>query len=80
MSNHQSARSDEKLSVPQVAIEVGCHPNTVWNQIKRGHLPAVRFGPRLVRIRRSDLEFFLTAYAQSQNQSWLSVTDGQEGA
>lgn len=63
---------DEMLSVAQVAEEIGCHPNTVWNHIKSGQLTAVRFGPRLVRVKRSDLELFLSEYEVCSRDGWLS--------
>lgn len=74
MSPQTRTLSDEKLSVVQVADEIGCHPNTVWNHIRTGQLNAVRFGPRLVRVKRSDLEHFLSAYEGAQKPIWLSLS------
>lgn len=72
MFTQENSSFDEKLSVTQVAEEIGCHPNTVWNQIRGGQLNAVRFGPRLVRIRRSELERFLSSYRLEAKQGWLA--------
>jgi excisionase family DNA binding protein len=52
---------DEFLTVDEVAILLKLNPQTVRNQIDRGEMPAVRIGPRRVRIRRSELEEFLEA-------------------
>lgn len=50
------------LSADQVADELGCSLLTVRRKIYRGELKALKIG-RLVRIRRDDLEAFLTAAA-----------------
>ena len=77
MSIPMNSFLDEKLTVNQVADEIGCHPNTVRNHIKSGQLSAVRFGPRLVRIKRSDLEVFLSEYQCGEETNWLSLADGR---
>ena len=77
MSSEQTTTGDQKLSVTQVADEIGCHPNTVWNHIKRGQLAAVRFGPRVVRVRRSDLDRFISSYHQVGTLNWLHVNEGK---
>lgn len=79
MSTKSTQHSEEKLSVVQVADEIGCHPNTVWNQIRAGQLKAVRFGPRVVRVKRSDLESFLSSYHAAEHSTWLTVKDGLVG-
>ena len=79
MSTQSTQHSEEKLSVVQVADEIGCHPNTVWNQIRAGQLKAVRFGPRVVRVKRSDLESFLSSYHAAEHSTWLTVKDGLVG-
>lgn len=76
MSTQSTQLIEEKLSVIQVASEIGCHPNTVWNQIRTGQLKAVRFGPRLVRVKRSDLERFLLSYQGPEHSTWLAVKGG----
>lgn len=52
----------ELLSVSEVSREKGVHPNSVYGWIRSKQLPAVKVGPRLIRVRRSDLEEFLTPY------------------
>jgi excisionase family DNA binding protein len=54
--------SNQLLSVPQVCEEWVAHENTVYGWIRSGQLPAVKIGPRMIRVRRSDLEEFLTPY------------------
>lgn len=45
----------------QVAGVLGVHRNTVVNWIKAGRLPAVKIGPRSLRISPEALEEFLDA-------------------
>lgn len=52
----------ELLSVSEVSREIGVHPNSVSGWIRSKQLRAVKIGPRLIRVRRSDLEEFLTPY------------------
>lgn len=68
----QSASADSKaLLQVQQAAEVGnCSPNTIRNLISRGELIAYRFGPRMIRIRRQDLEALLQPYQGGQVGSW----------
>jgi excisionase family DNA binding protein len=47
---------DPLLTVAEVAGLLKLNPQTIRNWIDQGSLPAVRVGPRRVRIRRSDLE------------------------
>lgn len=49
---------NDLLSIGQVAGPnfLNCHPDTVRRMVSRGELKAVRVGPRLIRIRRRDLE------------------------
>jgi len=63
------------LKVSSVAIEIDCHPNTVWSWIRSGALPAVRLGSRLVRVRKSDLDAFIESHLASPAKNWLSVGD-----
>jgi excisionase family DNA binding protein len=59
LSLNQSQRMpdepDEFLTVDEVARLLKLNQQTVRNQIDRGEMPAVRMGPRRVRIRRSEL-------------------------
>ena len=59
--NQTEARKD-LLTIPELCQEVGLHPNTVRGYIRSGQLPAVYLGPRMIRIRRSDIEQLLTPY------------------
>jgi excisionase family DNA binding protein len=52
--------SDEWLTQQQVAAALKVTVPTVRSKIDRGELPAYRFGPRVVRVRRSDVEKLLT--------------------
>jgi excisionase family DNA binding protein len=50
----------EKLyTVEEVALMFGLHTNTVRTYINNDMLPAYKFGPRLIRVKQSDLETFL---------------------
>lgn len=53
---------NQLLSVPQICEEWETHENTVYGWIRSGQLPAVKIGPRMIRVRRSDLAEFLTPY------------------
>lgn len=57
-----SEAESELLSVPEVSGKAKAHENTVRGWIRSGQLPAVKIGPRMIRVRRSDLEEFLTPY------------------
>lgn len=43
------------LSIQQVAQATGFHERTIRRRILDGSLPAVRFGPRAIRIKRDDV-------------------------
>ena len=47
------------MTVAAVAEQLKLNPQTVRNWIQRDLLPAVRVGPRRVRVRQSDLDQFL---------------------
>jgi excisionase family DNA binding protein len=52
-------REKDGLSIPKAAELIGVNPQTVRNWVKRGILPATRFGPddaKLIRIDREDLK------------------------
>jgi excisionase family DNA binding protein len=57
------------LSVSEISEETALHSNTIWGYIRSGQLPAVKIGPRMVRVRREDLEKFLTPY-QAEASLW----------
>jgi excisionase family DNA binding protein len=50
----------EYLTVNEVAAALKLNPQTVRNWITDGRLPALRVGQRRVRIRRPDLDAFLS--------------------
>ena len=60
----------ELLTIRQVAEYLGCSETTVRNRIKEGSLKAVRMGPRMIRIRRDDLDEILQPYDAGQAGSW----------
>ena len=47
---------DELLTIREAAEVVGVHPSTIRRRIEKGTFTAFRVGPRLIRVRRSDLE------------------------
>lgn len=55
----QRALPDPLLSINETADYWGTSTDTVEQKIKTGELPAVRLGPRLVRIRLRDAEALL---------------------
>jgi len=65
-----SANPDQLLPLQQVAEETACSVSTLRNLISRGDLPALRFGPRLIRVRRRDLDAVLKPYQGGQAGSW----------
>lgn len=52
-------RSDEFLTIQEVAELLKVNPQTVYNWIDRGEISAVRLGKRRVRIRQADLDAFI---------------------
>src|SRR5438105_10512310 len=58
---------DEFLTVREVADLLKINQQTIRNWIDRGDFPAVRVGPRRVRIRRVDLDAFLAAGSSSSD-------------
>jgi excisionase family DNA binding protein len=59
----------ELLTVSEISEQYGLHPNTVRGYYRSGQLPAVNLGPRMIRIRRSDIEQLLTPY-QAEASVW----------
>jgi excisionase family DNA binding protein len=57
---HQAPDPEQLLTVADIAGHIGAHEQTVRLWIKRGELPASKFGTRIgYRIRHSDYEAFL---------------------
>ena len=46
-------------TVAEIAEQLKLNSQTIRNWIDQGSLPAVRVGPRRVRVRQSDLDAFL---------------------
>lgn len=65
-----SADPSQLLPLQQAAEESSCSVSTLRNLIARGDLTAYRFGPRLIRVRRQDLEALLQPYQGGQAGSW----------
>ena len=65
-----SADPAQLLSLQQAAEESACSVSTIRNLLARGDLTAYRFGRRLIRIRRQDLEALLQPYQGGQAGSW----------
>lgn len=57
--------ADEFLTVMEVAELLKINQQTVRNWADRGEIPVVRVGSRRVRIRKSDLDAFLSADSHS---------------
>jgi excisionase family DNA binding protein len=57
----------------QAAEETACSVSTLRNLIARGDLPASRFGPRLIRVRRRDLDAILKPYQGGQAGLWSDL-------
>ena len=47
------------LSVKDIAELFGLKPKTIYERVADGVLPAVRLGPRTLRIERSELDKFV---------------------
>ena len=61
---------DQWGTVSGLATKYGCHPNTIRNWIQSGKLSATRFGPRMIRVRESDLQDLLKPYENGQAGQW----------
>jgi len=66
------------LTVAEIAEQLKLNPQTVRNWIDRQLLPAVRVGPRRVRIRQSDLDAFLKLGADRGDQEQAPQTPPEE--
>jgi excisionase family DNA binding protein len=52
MSTHR----DELIGLPEAARLLGIHYRTMRRWVAAGNLPATRVGPKLLKVRRSDLD------------------------
>lgn len=59
---------NEFLTVDEVAELLKLNQQTVRNMIDRAEMPAVRVGPRRIRIRRADLDAFLDRSATARRE------------
>lgn len=66
---------DELLDIASVAAYLGVTERTVYNKVRAGDLPAVKVG-RLWRVRRADLEAWLTRRANTAAVASDSATAG----
>ena len=60
---------DRFLSVTEVAEYLGCDRLTVHNMLRDGRLQAWTLGPRMLRIRLSDIESALQPYGGDQHDA-----------
>ena len=68
-----TADPSQLLSLQQAAEENSCSVSTLRNLIARGVLVAYRFGPRMIRVRRQDLEALLQPYQGGQAGQWAHL-------
>jgi excisionase family DNA binding protein len=67
---------DDLLLVDDVAAIARCSRRTVLNRLATGELPYCRLGPRLFRIRRSDLESWLAGRVVDTDDVGQRTTKG----
>ena len=58
------------FTIEQAAQILNCSETTVRNRTRDGSLKAVRVGPRMIRIRRDDLDAILQPYDAGQAGQW----------
>lgn len=46
----------QMITIAEAAQTYGVHPNTIRRHVAAGRLPAVRVGPRLLRVDAADVE------------------------
>lgn len=64
---------DAYLSVTAAAVQLGVSPSTLWRWIKKGLLPAYRFGYRRVLLKRDDLNLLTTPVGGKKGESMLDA-------
>ena len=57
------------LNPTQAAAHSGVAVKTIYRYVENGTLPAVRFGPRSIRIRREDLLALLTPVSEGPQRA-----------
>ena len=60
---------DALWKISEVARQLRVSPATVYSWVRSGKMPAVRIGPRLIRIRDRDLEAFAVC-SPEQDQAY----------
>lgn len=50
---------NQTLTTQEAANELGVHVNTVYRYIANGDLTAIRVGPKLLKINKTELERFM---------------------
>jgi excisionase family DNA binding protein len=68
-----SADPAQLLTIRQAAEIMQCSTTTVRNRTREGSLKAVRMGPRMIRIRREDLDAILQPYGAGQAGQWAHL-------
>lgn len=60
-ANRRERRHPEPLiGLSEVALQAGVHYRTARRWVKNGQLAATRVGPKLLKVKQSDLDKFLT--------------------
>jgi len=70
-----TSKTDEYLTVAEIASELKLNQQTIRNWIQQGQLRAVHVGPRRVRILRSDLDRLLAGGATAPAADEQTRTD-----
>ena len=52
---------DPIISLKDAAVIADCHPQTLKNEAKRGHLTLIRISERRIGVRESEFNRFLSA-------------------
>jgi excisionase family DNA binding protein len=60
--------TDELLTIDEAAAILKLHPDTVRRYIRQKKLKAVRVGPTAKRIRRSELDRFISAGEEAEDK------------
>lgn len=54
----RAAKMDEMLSIRQVIAELGIGRSTAWRLIEKGELGYHRFGEKVIRVPRGELDAY----------------------
>jgi len=61
------------LTIDQFALEIGVSKNTARNMIRDGIIKAVRFSPRVIRIRRAYLDAAARPVVGGEGTLWTRL-------